>query len=348
MTQYTDRYMNEFMQSRHYTIWQLIKSYWQSDQRFLAYVFFAVVMVLTVSLVSLDVTYNYWYYYFYYTLYNAPAVLRFFIVAVLLAASYILVGFYRYYLAPYIGLRWVTEKCIGCLLQRRGYFLAKNSASHSATDANELVNYSIDLSLRLLGGITTFIFFMYILWQLSADLNIPIGKLGVLHIPYYPMWVGVIYTFLGAYFTFKLGRPLISFKIDAATEQSAKKHHSRVKRSSLSKFFSNRLLVNLRQLVLRWLSKWYNQAILLLPLFIVWPNFFDKVYLFGGLIQCLHILGRIQESLSKMVNSYKHIAQLQETDKLQLFLAHANRTKRKTKKVTFSKQRKSRLNLAKV
>ena len=42
-----------------YTTWEIIKSYWQSTERFGAYASCALILVLTLALVGFDVVFNY-------------------------------------------------------------------------------------------------------------------------------------------------------------------------------------------------------------------------------------------------------------------------------------------------
>ena len=51
--------------SKQYTPWQLIRSYWQSEHRFAAYIFIVAVIAMTIAIVSLEVVLNYWYNDFY-------------------------------------------------------------------------------------------------------------------------------------------------------------------------------------------------------------------------------------------------------------------------------------------
>ena len=56
--------------------------------------------------------------------------------------------------------------------------------------------------------------FIYILWQLSGVITLNLGSLGTLHLPGYLVWVGIIYSSGGTYFTFKIGRPLQSLNFE--------------------------------------------------------------------------------------------------------------------------------------
>lgn len=365
MDQYLDRYTDRFIESRHYTAWQLIKSYWQSDQRFLAYVFFSIVVIMTVSLVGLDVVFNYWYNYFYNALqaYDKHGVVRLLVIFFVLALFYIVLAVYRYYISQLFGLRWrrwLTYQFIGRWLQKRGYYLLENFDEKTDNpdqriqeDISSLINYSIDLSMGLIAAITTFIAFIYVLWQLSGEVTIPLGQFGVLHVPGYLVWVGVIYAIIGTFFTFKLGRPLVALNFEQQRREATfrfaamdlRSHAEHValyegehhEKSVLHRLFGgvleNWYFIILRQKLLLWFTAGYNQASVVLPLVVALPNYFDKVFLLGGLIQSIRAFTSVQESLSFMVNSYTRIAEWQAVvQRLTTFVNHIQDAEEKAEK----------------
>lgn len=358
----TERYVDTAMYSSHYTGWQLIKSYWQSDQRALAYLFFSIVMVMTVFLVGLDVVFNYWYNYFYDALqaYDKHGAIRLLIVFFVIAAFYIVLAVYRYYVSQIFGLRWrrwLTEKFVDRWLQRRSYYLLENFDEKTDNpdqriqeDVGSLINFSIDLSMGLIGAITTFLAFIYILWQLSGELDIPLGRFGTLHFPGYLVWVGVIYAFIGTILTIKIGRPLVAlnfeqqrreatFRFAAVELRTHAEHVALYRGESQQKGILNRLfgrvldnwfMIIVRQKVLLWFTAGYNQLSVMLPLLVALPNYFDKVFLLGGLIQSLQAFGRVQDSLSFLVNSYPRIAEWQAVaQRLTTFVNHMSEAEEK-------------------
>jgi vitamin B12/bleomycin/antimicrobial peptide transport system ATP-binding/permease protein len=355
MDQYFDQCMNQFLGARHYTAWQLIKAYWQSDQRFPAYVFFSIVVIMTVSLVGLDVAFNYWYNYFYNALqaYDQHGAIRLLVVFFVLAAFYIILYVYRYYISQLFGLRWrrwLTAQLIGRWLQRRSYYLIENFDVQTDNpdqriqeDVSSLVNYSIDLSMGLIGAITTFILFIYILWQLSGELTISLGSWGTYQVPGYLVWVGILYAFIGTFCTFKLGRPLISLNFEQQRREASfrfaamdlrshaedvalykgEEHQKSILQRLFGRVLDNWYLIILRQKLLFWFTSGYNQAAVVLPLLVALPNYFDKVFLLGGLMQSIRAFSSVQDSLSYMINSYTQIAQWQAVaQRLTTFVNH--------------------------
>lgn len=344
-----------FLTSKHYTIWGLIKTYWLSDQKLRAFIFSIVIVVMTISLVGVDVLINYWYNYFYDALqaYNKPQVIRLLVVFFVLAGVYIVIAVYRYYVSQLFGLRWrrwLTEQFIKRWFQKRSYYYLENFDQQTDNpdqriqdDIGSLVSFSIDLSIGLISAVTTFVAFIYVLWQLSGELNIPLGRFGTLHIPGYLVWVGVLYALIGTYFTFKIGRPLVPLNFEQQRREATfrfaavdvrthaenialyrgEKHQQTILSRLFSRVLENWYFIILRQKLLLWFTAGYNQASVVLPLVVALPNYFDKVFLLGGLIQSIQAFNRVQESLSFIVNSYSTIAQWQAvTQRLTTFVNH--------------------------
>lgn len=283
--------------------WQLIKSYWRSNQRFPAYLFFSIVMFLTIPFVGLDVVFNYWYYYFYDVLqgYDESMTMRLFLVFFMVAAFYLLFEGYRYLISQIFGSRWrhwLTEQFIGRWLQRRGIWVVDNTSQQidSSTqriknDVGTLINYSLDLSMGLIGVLTTFLAFIYVLWQLSGELTISLGPLGKYDIPGYLVWAGVLYVLIGVVLTYKIGRPFYSL-ISAWQRGSASAEEQR---SSSTRTLKKTLL---------WFVTGCYQLSIVLPFVIALPNFVDKVFLLSWLIQSFQAFNsRFQDSLGKISSS---------------------------------------------
>jgi putative ATP-binding cassette transporter len=327
--------------SGYYSPWRLIKSYWQSEQRFFAYSMLFAVLLLTISMVALDVLLNYWYNYFYDALqdYNKRDAIDLLSVFLFLAAMLIVIAVYRYYLQAYLGLRWrkwLTSQFVNRWLENRSYYYLEsfegetdNPDQRIQEDIGALVTNTLSLLIGFIGAITTFVAFIYILWKLSGIIHIPLGPLGVLSVPGYLAWVGIIYAILGTYFTFKIGAPLVSLNFEQQrreadfrfAEVDLREHAEDValyrgephEKSLLDRLFdrvlSNWYAIILRQKLVLWFTAGYNQISVILPLMVALPNYFSKVFKLGGLMQTLRAFANVQEALSFFVNSYTQIAE---------------------------------------
>lgn len=366
---------DQFIGARHYTAWQLIKLYWQSNYRVSAFLFFFAVMFMTIALVGLDVVFNYWYNYFYNALqaYDKHGAIRLLIVFFVLAAIYIVVAVYRYYVSQLFGLRWrrwLTQQIINRWLQKHGYYYLEtfdektdNPDQRIQEDISTLVSNSIDLTTGLIAAITTFLAFIYVLWTLSGTLTLSFGSWGKLHIPGYLVWVGIIYSLIGTFFTFKLGRPLVALNFEQQRREATfrfaavdlrshsedvalyrgEQHQKNILGRLFDRVLENWYFIILRQKLLLWFTAGYNQTSVVLPLIVALPNYFDKVFLLGGLIQSLQAFNRVQDSLSFIVNSYPQIASWQAiTRRLTTFINHLDDAEEKAEsenKITVSKHK---------
>lgn len=347
--------MNRKLEPRPYTTWQLIKIYWQSEHRLSAYSFLIFVLVMSVISVGTDVAITDWYNYFYDALqdYDKRAVIDLLWVFIFIAAISIVIQVYRFYVQQILGLRWrrwLTEQFVSRWLQNRSYYYLEtfdkqtdNPDQRIQEDINSLVSYSLDLLIGLVTAVTTIFAFIYILWKLSGTINIPMGALGNLHVHGYLVWVGILYAFAGTFFTFKIGRPLVPLNFEQQRREAnfryaavdlrshsenvalyrGEHHQDNVLRKLLYRLLDNWYMIILRQKLLLWYTSGYNQISVLVPLVVALPNYFNKVFQLGGLIQTLAAFSRIQDALSFIVNSYTRIAEWQAiTQRLITFLNH--------------------------
>jgi putative ATP-binding cassette transporter len=331
----------------HHTMWRLIKAYWVSENRLQVYLTTFFILLMTITLVGFDVVFNYWYNYFYNALqaYKVRDTVNLLIIFFVLAGFRVALMVYQYYVTQRFAWRWrrwLTKQFLAFWLKERAYYYLENfddkldnPDQRIQEDIGALVSSTLELTIGLIGAVTTFLGFIYILWTLSGTLSIPLGSLGTLHIPGYLVWVGVIYSFIGTLLTFKIGRPLIgltfqqqrleaNFRFTAIDLRShavdvALYHAEDYQKTKLSGVF-NKVLNNwyaiiLRQRLLLWFTGGYGQLSVVLPLVVALPNYFNKVFLLGGLMQTLRAFSSVQDSLSFIVNAYPQIAQWRATAK---------------------------------
>lgn len=341
----------------HYNAWQLIKAYWQSEDRFFAYGFAALILVLTVSLVGVDVVFSYWYNGFYNALqaYDKTGVLRLLGAFCLIATTTIVLAVYRYYITQYFSLRWrkwLTNQFVGRWLSNRSYYLLENFDENTDNpdqriqeDVTAIIGSTIDLVVGLLGSVITLFSFIFVLWSLSGVLVIPLGHFGSLSIPGYLVWVSLVYATVGTMLTIKIGRPLVALNFEqqrreatfryAAVEvrnhaehiamYQGEHHQQTILNGLFDRVLGNFYLIILRQKLLLWFTAGYNQVAVILPLIVALPNYFGKVFKLGGLMQSLNAFGKVQDSFSFIVNAYTQIAQWQAVaQRLTSFINHMN------------------------
>ena len=332
--------MSENLQSRTYTAKQLILAFWQSEQRYFAYLFFIFVIVMSIALVGMDVAFNYWYNYFYDALqdYDKRGAIDLLAIFAFMATVFIVLSVYRYYLQQYLSLRWrrwLTDQFLTRWLEKKSYYYLENFDESTDNpdqriqeDIGSLVSSSLDLSIGMFVSITTFVAFIYILWTLSGPFTIHFGHYGSITIPGYLVWVSIIYAIMGTIFAFRIGYPLVSLNFEQQRREAnfrfaavdlrshaehvalyrGEAHERNTLRHLFGQVLENWYAIILRQKLLLWFTAGYNQVSVLVPLLVALPNYFSKVFKLGGFMQALRAFGQIQDSLSFLVNSYSQIA----------------------------------------
>jgi len=345
----------QLLKHTHYNAWQLIKLYWQSSERKSAYLYAAVILVMTISLVAFDVAFTYWFNYFYDALqaYNATVVVRLVGVFAVLAFFWIVLQVYRYYITQLFSLRWrrwLTKQFINRWLENRSYYYLENFEigtdnpdQRIQEDIGGIVSSTVGLTVGMVSALTTFPAFVYILWTLSGVLTLHLGSLGTWYVYGYLVWVALIYNFIGTLITFKIGYPLVNLNYEqqsreatfryAAIDLRTHAEHVALYRGEehqkviLTDLFRN-VLTNWYNIILRqkkvlWFTSGFNQTAVMLPLLAALPNYFNKTFKLGGLMQTLKAFGSIQDSLAYLVNAYTSIAEWQAISRrLTSFLNH--------------------------
>lgn len=347
--------MSRQLEARPYTAWQLIKAYWQSEERLSAYLLFFGLLGMGLLLVVLEVVLTSWYNLFYNALqeYKVGQVLDLLWVFVFIAAVHVILVVYNYYVQSYLGLRWrrwLTKQFLTRWLDNRGYYYLENFDKQTDNpdqriqeDIASLASFSLDLVTGLFNSVITIFAFIYILWKLSGIITIPLGSFGTVHIPGYMVWVSIIYASIGSFLTFKIGRPLVQLNFEQQRREAnfrygavdlrthaenvalyrGEDHQKGVLTRMLDALLDNWYMIILRQKLLLWFTGSYNQVSVLVPLAVALPNYFNRVFELGGLIQSMAAFDRIQGALSFLVNSFTRIAEWRAiTQRLLTFLNH--------------------------
>lgn len=343
------------IQSRPYTTWQLIKAYWRSEQKISAYIFLIVVLIMSMSMVGIDVLLNIWYNGFYDTLqdYNRRSAFDLIWVFLFIAGVYIVLAVYRYYIQSYLGLRWrrwLTEQFLERWLSNRSYYYLENFDKTTDNpdqriqeDIGLLVTNSLSLFIGIASSLASIFAFIFILWRLSGVLHFHLWNGVVIEVHGYLACIAFIYTAIGTYLTFKIGRPLVKLNFEqqrkeadfrfAAVDLRSHSENVALYRGEnqqrglldnlMERFLQNWYMIILRQKLLLWFTAGYNQIAIILPLLMAMPNYFNKVFKLGGLLQTTNAFRMVQEALSFLVNSYTQIAEWRAVNqRLITFLNH--------------------------
>ena len=336
--------MQKFTLSRQFfkDVWYLTKSYWQSEEKKKAFWLLTCIIVLTLGIVFMLVQLNTWNNSFYSALqnYDAEKISSELIHFSWLAAIYIILAVYSYYLQQTLILhwrRWLTTRFIDIWLQNKTYYNLQmfgkdtdNPDQRISEDVRQFVEMTLGFAIGILKSLCTFISFVFILYQLSGPLNFSfMGKTWTIH--GYMLWASLLYSILGTYITHVVGRKLVKLNfIQQRYEADFRFSMIRLRESAESvafyrgeaqegKVFKNRfklLLDNFWQLVnkqkqLVFLNSGYSQIAIIFPFVVAMNRYLSKEVSLGGLMQVASAFGRVQDSLSYFVDMYSSIAQWQ-------------------------------------
>jgi len=322
--------------------WRLAKPYWTSEEKWSAWGLLLAVVALNLGIVYINVRINQWNNAFYNALQKLDGN-EFFhqlVVFCVLAAFYIVMAVYAFYLNQLLQIRWrrwLTQRYLHDWLADRAYYRLElasttdNPDQRIAEDLNQFTSYILTLSLGLLTSIVSLGSFLVILWGLSGPATIPLGSFGTVHIPAYLVWTALIYAGVGTWITIKIGRPLVPLnfaqqrfeadfrfslvRLRQNTESVAfyggEPVELKVFGERFRHVFGNLWEIIKRQKRLTWFTAGYTQVAIIFPVLVVAPRYFAKQIGLGGLFQVVNAFGSVQNSLSFIINSYTTIATLQ-------------------------------------
>lgn len=336
--------MQKFTLTRQFfkDVWYLTKSYWQSEEKKKAFWLLTCIIALTFGIVFMLVQLNTWNNSFYSALqnYDAEKISSELIHFSCLAAIYIILAVYSYYLQQTLILhwrRWLTTRFIDIWLQNKTYYNLQmfgkdtdNPDQRISEDVRQFVEMTLGFAIGILKSLCTFISFVFILYQLSGPLSFSfMGKTWTIH--GYMLWASLLYSVLGTYITHVVGRKLVKLNfIQQRYEADFRFSMIRLRESAESvafyrgeaqegRVFKNRfklLLDNFWQLVnkqkqLVFLNSGYSQIAIIFPFVVAMNRYLSKEVSLGGLMQVASAFGRVQDSLSYFVDMYSSIAQWQ-------------------------------------
>ena len=320
--------------------WRLARPYWFSEDRWAGRGLLALVVGLNLGQVYLNVLFNEWNKFFYDALQdkNWDAFVHQMIRFSWLAAIFIVVGVYSLYFNQMLQIRWrrwMTERFLGRYLANQTYYRmqfaehgADNPDQRIADDLREFVASSLTLSLGLLSSVVTLFSFVFILWEISGPLTIPLGEAGIT-IPGYMVWVALLYAIVGTVIVARIGRPLVGINFN-------QQRYEADFRFSLIRFRENAEGVALyrgepaeqaqfdlrfgrvvhnwwelmkRRKLLNFFAYGYGQIAIIFPYFVAAPRYFSGAIQLGDLMQIASAFGQVQNALSYFVDAFPQLAE---------------------------------------
>lgn len=323
-------------------VWYLTKSYWQSEEKKKAFFLLGCIIALTLGVVYMLVLLNQWNNSFYSALqnYDAKKIFDELIHFSWLAAIYILLAVYSYYLQQTLILnwrRWLTTRFIDIWLQNKTYYNLQmfgkdtdNPDQRISEDVRQFVEMTLSFGIGILKAFCTFASFVVILYNLSGSLSFTfMGKTWTIN--GYMLCASLLYSVIGTYITHIVGRKLVKInfiqqKYEAdfrfsmirlrESAESVAFYRGEAQEGSVFKQRFKMLLDNFWKLVnkqkqLVFLNSGYSQIAIIFPFVVAMNRYLTKEVTLGGLMQVASAFGRVQDSLSYFVDMYSSIAQWQ-------------------------------------
>jgi putative ATP-binding cassette transporter len=341
-------------------VWALSAPYFKSEDKWKARGLLLAIVLLNLGAVYMLVLLNDWNRVFYDALQNKDQPVfwtqlgRF----TYLAFAFIIIAVYRFYLTQLLEVRWrawMTAHYLQRWLADHAFYqleLARfsgaakdalnspdNPDQRIQEDINLFTSYSISLSMGLLNAVVTLLSFVGILWSLSGAFAFTVGGSSY-SIPGFMVWMAVLYCVVGSVITHYIGRPQIKLNFQQQRYEADFRHHmvrvreysesialdkgEAVERAQLDTRFAavlaNYLLLIKKQKNLVWFTNFFGQAAVVFPFIVAAPRFFSGAIQLGELMQISSAFGRVQDSLSWLVDNYSSLAAWRATtDRLTSF-----------------------------
>ena len=323
----------------------LATPYFSSDERWVARGLLASIVVLNLGAVYLLVMINDWNRTFYDALQNLnqpvfwTELWRFGAIA----AVYICVAVYRFYLTQRLEMRWrrwMSEHMLRRWLDTGAFYriellrptradgeIADNPDQRIQEDVAQFTTATVSLAMGLLNALVTLASFVGILWGLSGAFAFQLGGESW-SIPGFMVWMAVLYCLLGSVVTHVIGRRLAPLNFQQQRLEADFRHHLiRVRDFSESIALDRGATIERRQLDARlgdvlanywnllrtqksllWFTTSFGQAASVFPFIVAAPRFFSGAIQLGELMQVASAFGRVQDALSWFVDNYDRLA----------------------------------------
>ncbi|HEY1796807.1 MAG TPA: ABC transporter ATP-binding protein/permease [Stellaceae bacterium] len=315
--------------------------YWKSDEKWRAWALLSAVIVLNLVAVWLNVRLNIWNRDFYDALqqYDWARCWYQFAIFCAIATCWVIVAVYNLYLRQILHIRWrrwMTERFLKNWLNAQAYYriqldqsITDNPDQRISDDLDRFTSLTLSLSLGLLDSVVTLLSFLFILWELSGVLTIPLWGGGTFQLHGYLVIIAFVYAVVGSWLTHWVGSPLASLIFDQQRyEADFRFSMIRLRENAESVAFYRgeereygvfdrrfaRVVANWWDIIKRrkkltWLTASYGQVAVFVPMLAAMPRYFAKQVQLGGVMQIISAFGSVQDSLSYIVSSYTEIAE---------------------------------------
>src|SRR5580698_9619624 len=334
---------NTEQQADRVSAWSLIKPYWVSNERGVAWALLIAIIVINMAVVYINVRLNKWNADFYNALQskNVTEFPHLLLIFTGYAFAYILLAVYGRYLRQMLGFKWrqwLTHRYLEQWLGDKAFYrierdrLADNPDQRISDDLQSFATTTLALSLDLLSTLVTLVSFITILWTLAGALSF--GLFGMpITIPGYMVWAAALYAIVGSLVIQRFGHPLVSLNYQAQkveadfrfglirlrenAEQIAFYDGVDTETKSAKTIFQ-RIRDNYWQIMkytkrMTFVLSIYGQIAIIFPIMVAAPRYFAGAFSFGVLMQISGAFGTVSDSFSWFINSYSTLVEWRAT-----------------------------------
>jgi len=319
-------------------VWQLIKPYWLSQEKWRAWGMLTAIVILSLASVYLSVQINEWSRVFYDALQNRnyPVFKAQLFKFTWLALLFIVIAIYKVYLTQGLQMswrRWMTQEYMDKWLGNHAYYYTEyqhqvdNPDQRISDDLNALTSGTLSLTLGLLSSVVTLFSFVFILWSISGPLTFAISSHEIT-IPGYMLWFALLYAVVGSVIVWWVGKPLVRLgfnqewfeanfrfgliRIRENSDAIALYHGEKSEREQLTGKFDS-IKTNWWSIMkvtrsLNVASTFYAQFANIFPILVASPRYFSGAIQMGALMQIASAFGQVQGSLSWFINAFSDLA----------------------------------------
>ena len=321
--------------------------YFRSEERWSARFLLLAIIGLNLGMVYVLVQFNEWNRVFYDALQNRDESVFWEQLKVfgMLAAAFIVVAVYRFYLTQLLKIRWrawMTKDFLNrwtthqifyqielrqALAGHDGFRGTDNPDQRIQEDIQLFTATTVELSMGLLDAVVTLGSFIGILWMLSGGFSFVVSGYEIT-IPGFMVWMALLYSVGGSVIGHFLGRRMAPLNFTQQRLEANFRHHLiRVREYSEAiamdrgADFENvslqhrflQVVGNFKQLLkvqkrFTWFSSGYGQAAVVFPFLVAAPRFFAGTIQLGELMQISSAFGRVQDALSWIIINYSNLA----------------------------------------
>lgn len=340
---------------------EMVFPFWtQSEKKLRAWLFLLLTFALIGGNVYCLVLLNTWNQAFYDSLQNLnrtefyKQLWIFFVIA----AAYILVAIYKFYIVQRLMVdwrEWLTQRNLQQWLSHKSYYfwqLSQNANDNPdqrlSEDIRELTDLVLSSGEKIFRESITFVSFVGILWTLSGTYvfeNLFGYRVEFTH---YLVWTCLLYAIIGTWIMHKIGRPLAGLNFEQQkyeadfryslvrlrenSESVALSNGEPIEKANLTSRFA-KVIQNYKEIIqkqkqLLLTNSTYTQIAYIFPFVVASPKLFVKEISLGQLFQISSAFGQVQGSVSVFITLYTDLARLKSVvDRLGGFFEYLQNAK---------------------